>query len=64
MKREYFIGLDTHGSFCEMAVVTGNGNVVQRGRCPTTISALCAMIEKVPAPRHLAFEEGPLANWL
>lgn len=39
MKREYFIGLDTHGSFCEMAVVTGNGNVVQRGRCPTRANA-------------------------
>lgn len=64
MKREYFIGLDTHGSFCEMAVIAGNGNLVQRGNCKTTISALREMLDQVPTPRHLAFEEGPLANWL
>ena len=64
MKREYFIGLDTHGSFCEMAAVTALGNLVRRGRCATSIAALRAMIEKVPRPRHLTFEEGPLANWL
>ena len=64
MKREYFIGLDTHGSFCEMAVVSGTGEVVQHGRCQTTIAALRALIEKVASPRHLVFEEGPLANWL
>jgi transposase len=64
MKRVYFIGLDTHGSFCEMAVIAGNGQVVQRGKCQTTIAALRALLDQVPAPRHLAFEEGPLANWL
>ena len=64
MKREYFIGLDTHGSFCEMAAVTALGNLVRTGRCATSIAALRAMIEKVPRPRHLTFEEGPLANWL
>jgi transposase len=64
MKRGYFIGLDTHGSFCEMAVVTSDGKLVQRGNCQTAISVLREMIGKVPAPRHLVFEEGPLANWL
>lgn len=64
MKRQYFIGLDTHGSFCEMAVITSNGNLVQRGKCQTTIAALREMLGQVPAPRHLVFEEGPLANWL
>jgi transposase len=64
MKRQYFIGLDTHGSFCAMAVVTSDGKLAQRGNCKTTISALREMIGKVPAPRHLVFEEGPLANWL
>jgi transposase len=64
MKREYFIGLDTHGSFCEMAVITGSGSLVKRGRCATSIATLREMIGNVPAPRHLAFEEGPLANWL
>jgi transposase len=64
MKRQYFIGLDTHGSFCEMAVMRNNGNLVQKGKCKTTIATLLAMIDKVPRPRHLVFEEGPLANWL
>src|SRR6476620_9859237 len=64
MRREYFIALDTHGVFSEMAVVTNAGNLERRGRCNTTISTLRALIEPVPRPRHLTFEEGPLANWL
>jgi transposase len=64
MRREYFIALDTHGVFSEMAVVTSTGNLERRGRCNTTISTLRALIEPVPRPRHLTFEEGPLANWL
>ena len=53
MKRAYLIGLDTHGSFCEMAVINNNGNLVQRGKCNTTISALREMLGKAPTPRHL-----------
>lgn len=64
MKREYFIGLDTHGMSCDMAVVTGKGKVVRRDRCDTTIEALRKLIDPVPSARHLVFEEGPLANWL
>jgi transposase len=64
MKRAYFIGLDTHGSFCAMAVITSNGDLVRRGQCKTTISALREMLDQVPTPRYLVFEEGPLANWL
>ena len=64
MKRDCFIGLDTHGSFCAMAVVDGNGKLLRRGQCATTISKLRELLDKVPRPRHLAFEEGPLANWL
>src|SRR6266850_2662968 len=64
MKREYFIGLDSHGAFCEMAVATSNGTVVRRGRCATTIVAVRALLDQVQRPRHLVFEEGPLANWL
>jgi hypothetical protein len=64
MKLAYFIGLDTHGSFCEMAAITNNGKLVQRGKCNTTILALRELLGTVPTPRHLVFEEGPLANWL
>src|ERR1700741_2919656 len=64
MKRKHFIGLDTHGSFCAMAVVTTDGKMKQQAKCKTAIEVMRAMIGKVPAPRHLVFEEGPLANWL
>jgi hypothetical protein len=44
MRRCYFIGLDTHGSFCAMAVVTSDGKLAQRGNCKTTIVALREML--------------------
>ena len=64
MKRCYFIGLDVHGAFCAMVVMTNDGRVVFRGNCKTTIAALRELLDKAPRPRHLVFEEGPLANWL
>src|SRR6266852_5698239 len=64
MKREYFIGLDSHGGFCQMVATNSNGKRAYEGRCPTTITAVREMIDKIPKPRHLVFEEGPLANRL
>jgi transposase len=64
MKREHFIGLDSHGGFCQMSATNGSGKRLYQGKCPTTIAAVRELIEKVPRPRHLVFEEGPLANWL
>lgn len=60
----YFIGLDTHCEFCEMAVVSPRGRLVQRRRCETTIPALVEAIRSVRSPREVALEEGPLAGWL
>jgi transposase len=64
MKRCHFMGLDTHGQFCEMAVVDHNGQLVRRGRCGTNIPALLKLLDEVPGPRRLVIEEGPLADWL
>lgn len=64
MKRGHFIGMDTHCQFCEIAVVDARGDVVLRDRCDTSIPTLLAVIEKVPQPRLLVIEEGPLAGWL
>jgi transposase len=64
MKRDHFIGIDVHCQFCEIAVVTAAGQVVQRDRCATTVAALHERIEQVPRPRQLVIEEGPLAGWL
>src|SRR5262245_20818408 len=64
MKREYFIGLDAHGDFCELSVVNHCGKLVKKVKCQTTIPVLRELIGKVSRPRQLVFEEGPLANWL
>lgn len=61
---EYFIALDVHCAFSEMAVMTGSGKVVLRDRFATTIPALSKAISEVRRPRRLTFEEGPLADWL
>ena len=64
MKREYFIAGDTHCQDTELVVVTGTGRVTKRFRCPTTIPSLVEAIKTVRRPRYLAFEEGPMADWL
>jgi len=64
MKRVHYIGADTHCKETELAVVTQTGRLTKRERCPTTIPALREAIERVPRPRYLAFEEGPMADWL
>jgi transposase len=61
---EYFIALDVHCAFSEMAVVTGTGKLVRRERCETSIPALVERLGEVRRPRRLTFEEGPLADWL
>lgn len=64
MERVYVIALDTHCSFTEVGVLTPGGRVRQRGRCPTTVPALIEEVERVPRPRAIVFEEGPLADWI
>jgi transposase len=64
MRRVHYIGGDTHCKETELAVATESGRLTQQGRCPTTIPALVEFIETVPRPRYLAFEEGPMADWL
>jgi hypothetical protein len=64
MKRAHYIGGDTHCKETELAVVTESGRLTKQARCPTTIPALVEFIQTVPRPRYLAFEEGPMADWL
>jgi transposase len=64
MKRAHYIGGDTHCKETELAVVTESGQLTRQGRCATTIPALVEFIQTVPRPRYLAFEEGPMADWL
>lgn len=60
----HFIALDVHCAFSEMAVVSGGGKLVRRDRFDTAIPAIRAGLATVRRPRRLAFEEGPLADWL
>lgn len=64
MKRGYFIGVDVHCQFCEIAVVDAHGTVIARHRTSTSVRALRSLVEEVPRPRRLVIEEGPLAGWL
>ena len=64
MERVYIIALDTHCAFTEVGVVTPSGRLRARGRLATTIPTLVEEIRKVPRPRAVVFEEGPLADWI
>jgi transposase len=64
MSRRHFIGVDVHCKFSEVAAVNVVGKIIHRGRCATTIPALVEELEKIPRPRCVVIEEGPLADWL
>ena len=64
MRRAYFIGLDVHSSFCEGGYLDELGGEKGSFRTATAIPELVEAIEKVPRPRKLVMEEGPLADWL
>src|SRR3972149_3605573 len=64
MERVYTIALDTHCAFTEVVVLTPAGRIRERGRCATTIPALVEQVGKVPRPRAVVLEEGPLADWI
>ncbi len=61
---DYFIALDVHCAFSELAVMTAKGKLVRRDRCETSVPALVERVRGVGRPRRLTFEEGPLADWL
>jgi transposase len=58
------IAIDTHCEFCEGGYVNRLGKEKGCFKVPTSIPALVEQIEKVPRPRKLVIEEGPLADWL
>jgi transposase len=64
MKRSYCIALDTHCLTTAATVLTPTGQLRSKQQCSTTIPELIQLIEAVPRPRLVVFEEGPLADWL
>ena len=64
MCSEYFITMDTHCRTTDVCVKTGRGKLVKREHLSTGIPQLRELIESVPRPRRVAFEEGAMAGWL
>jgi len=64
MAATFYIAIDVHCGFCEGGVLNDLGKPRGRFRVATSIPALLGVIEKVPRPRKLVIEEGPLADWL
>jgi len=64
MERVYIIALDTHCAFTEIGVLTPGGRMRERRRCATTIPALTQEVARIPRPRAVVLEEGPLADWI
>jgi transposase len=56
--------MDTHGKTTDICCKQSVRGPAKRWRVPTTIPELRAVIEAIPHPRQLTFEEGPLADWL
>lgn len=64
MKKVHFIAMDAHGKTSDLCSKTAVLGPERRWHVPTTIPKLREVIESVPRPRKLTFEEGPLADWL
>jgi len=64
MRTEYVITMDTHCRTTDVCVKTARGKLVRREHVSTGIPQLRELIESVPRPRRVAFEEGAMAGWL
>jgi transposase len=64
MPVEHYIAMDTHCHTTDICVKTRPNGPGRKWRVATTIPALREVIVSIKKPRHLAFEEGPLAAWL
>ena len=64
MPVEHYIAMDTHCHTTDICVKTRANTPGRRWRVATTIPALREVIGSIRKPRHLVFEEGPLASWL
>jgi len=60
----YTIAIDVHSSFCQGGWLDRSGREREEWKVPTAVPALREVIAKVPRPRRLVMEEGPLADWL
>ena len=64
MRTEYIITMDTHCRTTDACIKTAGGKLVRRAHLSTGIPQLRELIESVPRPRRLCFEESSMAGWL
>jgi transposase len=58
------IGMDTHGKTTDVCCKKTVNSTARRWHVDTTIPALREVLETIPRPRRVTFEEGSLADWL
>lgn len=59
-----YIGMDTHITTLDFAVINEAGRLTQAKSVPTSAKALVEFVKQVPAPRTIYMEEGGLAAWV
>ena len=64
MRTEHVLTMDAHCRSSDVCIKTAKGKLIRRDRVSTGIPQLQALIESVPRPRRVAFEEGAIAGWL
>ncbi len=64
MEPVYVIAMDAHCTSTDFFITTPSGRLSRRGRTPTTMPDLRKIVQSVRRPRHVVFEEGPLADWM
>jgi len=60
----HYIGMDTHISTLDFAVIDEKGKLKKSGKIPTSVKGMIDFIKAVPKPRTLYIEEGTLAAWV
>jgi transposase len=59
----HYIGADVHSNNVELAVERKR-QIVARHALPVSIRAIRQVLDQIPSPKYLTFEEGSLAGWL
>jgi transposase len=59
----HYIGMDSHITTLEFAVVNEGGRLVKADKVATSVKGFMEFVKKVPPPRTIYMEEGTLAAW-
>ena len=59
-----YIGMDTHISTLDFAVVNEAGQLIKANSVATSVNGFMEFVKTVPPPRAIYMEEGTLAAWV